>query len=173
MVGYRQEEKIINRENHLIRKCFPKKECCLRKALPLTTISNLEMIPKGQVQYLYPMVLNIFANSEMRNLLLAGRLQHFLKSWEVVASNSEILKCLSSLKIDFNWYFMFKSPWGSTSFFAGEISVTTTNRNDERQSLLPICNISWSGYYIGVTRVGISNFETKWESQVLLHLLKY
>lgn len=156
----------------MIRKCVPKKECCLRKVLPLTTISNLEMIPKGQVQYVYPMVLNLFANSEMRNLLLAGRLQHFLKSWEVITSNPEILKCVSSLKIDFNWYFMFKSPCGSPSFFADEISVTTTNPNAEMQSLLPICNISWSGHYTGVTRVGISNFETKLESQVWLHLLK-
>ena len=83
-------EDIITREDHLVRKCVPRKEPYLRKTSPPTTISAPVKVTMGQLQHVHPVVPNLILNLEMRNFPLAGRLEHLLKATQKFWSGFQV-----------------------------------------------------------------------------------
>ena len=80
-----------------LRKSLKRKEAS-RKANQLI---YPETIPFVQFDKIHRQIKNLFKSSEVRNISLAERLQHFAKNWECFAQNPEILQRVSRLRRQF------------------------------------------------------------------------
>ena len=84
-----------------------KNKCFNESSLPQQNLSAIQqdspdIITNVQLDKVHPWIKMLFKNSSIKEYPLAERLQYFVKNWQIVTKNSQILQWVSGLDLQFS-----------------------------------------------------------------------